>query len=1147
MFIFAVIMTLFFRILPFLLFTLPLNIRAQVTNGTYSEGSVLSSGKWFKLAVTADGIYRIDYARIKQLGLDNPSDPRIFGNNYGQLSFYNDDSGPDDLKELAIFLSNGNDDVFNEGDYLLFYGRGTDRWVFNQGSGEFDYKKHYYSDTAYYFITSGTGNGKRVTAAIVPDSPPGLYSSSSDALFIHETDAENLIKSGREWFQPVSYLKDTETDPEWKNIITTEPLKYSLKVLARSQSPTQFRLSSGGTILATVSVPGVNMASTTGTYAQSAAKDGEATPQSSGPKFSISFLNNGETSARGWIDYLRIEGRRTNSFDGHTTHFTDSRSVMPGTVAEFIAKSTVEGVSVWDVTDPFNARSVSYVRSGDEIRFRADADSLRTFVAFTGANAPIPLIIPDPVANQDLHSSGPADMVIVTHPVFKNYASGLAELHAENSGLTSLVVTPEQIYNEFSGGIPDIAAIRNFLRMKYIRQKGTSSPLRYLLLFGDGSFENKTPPPGNPNYVPTWQSQNSTVIVSSFASDDFYGLLEEGEGEDSGTEDLGIGRLPVSDTVQAGIILSKIAGYLDPVNTGNWKNTVTIIADDEDGNTHISDAEGLADLLTDSVAGVNIDKIYFDAFSQVTSATGQFYPGVSQAINDRINAGTLIFDYIGHGNENSLGHERVLTEENIEAWKNRERLPLFITATCEFSRFDDIDINTVTHTITERSSAGEKILFKSGGGGIALMSTTRLVYSAPNYQLNRSIFDVAFESDADGRSLRMGDIIRIAKNRSGSGTNKRNFVLLGDPAVRLAYPMQGKVITDSINNIPVSEALDTLKALSRITVTGHIEDASGNLLGDFNGTVVPIVYDKPSVVETLANDGGPKMEFKLQNNILFSGKTMANNGKFSFTFIVPRDIDYTYGAGKISYYATGQGREMNGDFSKIVAGGFSNISDSDTTGPEIKLFFNDTLFRDGGITDPGPRLYAIVADESGINTTGSGLGHDLVCWLDNDRNNFIVLNNFFEHDAGSSSRGRLFYRFSDITEGSHTLTMKAWDNYNNSTEEALLFLVETGDDFILKNLLNFPNPFHDETRISVEHNRPDDVLTIILRIYSLDGRLIRIIETISEAQGYRLDPVLWDGNDSGGAKAGRGIYPYSVTITAGSGETISISGKMIIY
>jgi hypothetical protein len=286
-------------------------------------------------------------------------------------------------------------------------------------------------------------------------------------------------------------------------------------------------------------------------------------------------------------------------------------------------------------------------------------------------------------------------MVIVAHPFFLNYAAKLASFHSENSSLVSLIVTPGQIYNEFSGGIPDINAIRNFLRMKYQKQNG-GHPLKYLLLFGDGSFENKTPPPGNPDFIPTWQSINSNIFISSFSSDDFYGLLEDGEGEDAGTEDIGIGRLPVSDTVQAGIIVSKIKGYLDPANQGDWKNNICIVADDEDGNTHISDAEGLAGLLADSIPWLNVDKIYFDAYKQTSTATGQFYPDVSNAINDRINSGTLIFNYIGHGNENSLGHERVLTEENIESWNNKARLPLFITATCEFSRFDDIDINIVT-------------------------------------------------------------------------------------------------------------------------------------------------------------------------------------------------------------------------------------------------------------------------------------------------------------------------------------------------------------------------------------------------------------------------------------------------------------------
>ena len=1011
-----------FQIVPLFLVFSSLYLQGQAAKDGYAAASVLSSGKWFKIALTVDGIYRIEFTKLKQLGLEDPANPRIFGNNAGQLSYFNDNSAPDDLKEIAIFTSTGNDGIFNEGDFLLFYGQGTHRWIFDKTSAEFDFKRHNYSDTAFYFITSGAA-GKKVSNTVQPATPPNSYSSASDALFIHEIESENLIQSGREWYQPMTYTRDLEIDPGFKDLITTEPMKFSVRLLARSPVASSFNLSSNGSLLQDIPVAAVNTASTTGTYAQAVKADGQALPPSGSPVFKVKFLNNGETSAKAWIDYLKIAARTSNTFNGLTTPYIDSKSAGPGTVTEFTIKSSVDGINIWDVTDPLNPTVVQYIKSGGEIRFKSATDSLRTFVAFITENVQTPVIATVPVPNQDLHSSSPADMVIVTHPLFIDYALKLAQLHKTNSGLTSLVVTPRQIYNEFSGGVPDIAAIRNFLRMKFLKQTGSSHPLKYLLLFGDGSYENKTPPPGNTDFIPTWQTQNSNIIISSFSSDDFYGLLEEGEGEDSGTEDIGIGRLPVSDTLQAGVVLSKITGYLDPSNRGGWKNNILLVADDEDGNTHMSDAEGLADILADSVPWANVGKIYFDAYNQVTTATGQFYPDVTKAINERINSGTLIFNYIGHGNESGLGHERVLTAENIDIWKNKTKLPLFITATCEFSRFDDVGINPVTREFTGKSSAGEKILLKPDGGAIALMSTTRLVYSAPNYLLNRNIFSIAFESDAEGKALRLGDIIRIAKNRSGSGTNKRNFALLGDPAVRLSYPWYGNIVTDSVNGVSITEPVDTLKALSTLTITGHIEDLQGNLMNDFNGEVLPVIYDKASLIETLANDGGQKMKFSIQNNILFSGRTMARKGKFSFTFLVPREIDYTYGNGKISYYATDSVRDFKGSFNRIIAGGFTNISGNDTTGPEIRLFLNDTLFRSGGTTDRNPRLLALISDNGGVNTTGWGLGHDLESWLDSDRSNHFLLNNYFENDYGTSLSGKVIYDFSDLpARNSHIIT-----------------------------------------------------------------------------------------------------------------------------
>jgi hypothetical protein len=1134
------------KILPLFLILIHNNLCAQGAKDSYTSSSVLSAGIWFKMAVTADGIYRIDYSRLKQLGLTNPANPQVFCNNTGQLSYYNDASKPDDLEEVSIFTVTGTDGIFNEGDYLLFYGQGTGRWKYNKTTGDYNFIRHNYSDTAFYFITSGVTQGKKIVTADVPSGLPDYFSSESDVLYIHEKEIENLIKSGREWYQPVSAMSGITINHGITDFLTTEKVKFQIQVLARASVPTVFRFYEGETVLKSIQVQEVNMLNYTGIYAEITDSIGSSFPQSSSPSYEIRFFNNGEQSAKGWVDFIKLEGRRRNTFSGITTRYFDSRSIFTGRTTEFSIFSQGVNPVVWDITDPFSIKEVEYSKVGDNIKFKASTDSLKTYIAFAADNALVPFIKPKPVLNQNLHGTGPADMIVVTHPLFKKYAEKLTEIHHANSGLISLVTTPEEIYNEFSGGVPDIVAIRNFVRMKYQKQTGTSHSLRYLLLFGDGSYENKTLPPKNPNFIPTYQSQNSNVVVSSFTSDDFFGLLEEGEGEAEGTEDIGIGRLPVSDTVQAGIMVSKITGYIDPLNTGEWKNVICITADDEDGNTHMSDAEGLAAILEDSVPAYNINKIYLDAFRQVTTVNGQTYPDVTEEINKKINTGCLIFNYVGHGNEIGLAHERVVRTGDINSWKNDTRLPLFITATCEFSRFDDVDLNIITREMTGKPSAGEMVLLNSNGGGIALMSTTRVVYSAPNYFLNKNIYDFAFDLDSTGEPLRLGDIMRLAKNKTGNGPNKRNFSLLGDPALRLAYPWHGRVVTDSINSVPVTGNIDSLKALSLVTVAGHIEDTGGTILNSFNGVVSPLVFDKATIIKTLANDGGQTFEFDLRNNILFSGKTMAFNGKFRFTFIVPRDINYSFGKGKISYYASNSNDDMNGSFSGIIVGGFASTSLVDNVGPDIRLFMNDTLFRNGGITDNNPRMVAILEDGGGINTTGSGIGHDITAYLDGDHNKSFVLNNYFENDFDNYKKGKVIYDLTDMSAGSHTLTLKVWDNYNNSSINSILFLVETGGKFILKNLLNFPNPFMNETKISAEHNRPDKEMEVMINIYDMSGRIIRILRFSELSTGYQLEPVIWDGNDEGGKRVGRGIYPYSVTIRTGNGEMARAAGRMII-
>jgi hypothetical protein len=1109
---------------------------------SWVKSSVLANGKWFRIAITKEGIYRIDYSRLKQLGLDNPSYPTIYTNNSGQLSYYNDGTAPDDLKQIAVWIS-GNGSKLADGDFLLFYAKGTGRWKYNQDTKQFSHVTHNYCDTAFYFLSSDTAPGKIPAVAEIPAGTVSYTTSESDAFFVYEKDQENLIKSGREWFQRINSLT---IDPEFSDLLISEGIRYRMRVAARSSIKSGFTLSDGAVNLRTIRTDPVNLFDFTGTYASIADSSGSAELHSASPVFTVGFDNYGQSGAYGWLDFLELNARRSNIFRTSPLYLSDIRSVEPGGITECSILSPADNMQLWDVTDPWNIQTVPFSQSGTDVTFRYRSDSLRIFAAFTPGQAIVPEIRSIQVENQDLHGSPPAEMIIITHPLFSNYATRLAELHADRDGMQSVVVTPQKIYNEFSGGTPDICAIRNFVRMKYLNQKGSDRPLRYLLLFGDGSYENRTPPPGNPCFIPTYQSPNSNIFTASFTSDDFYALLDEGEGESEGTEDVGTGRLTVSDTSQAGAVLNKIIRYLVPSSSGDWKNIVCLAADDEDGNIHMADAEGLESVLHDSVPFINTEKIYLDAFREQTSASGQSYPDVNKAISDEINSGCLIFNYIGHGNESGLAHERVVRTEDINSWKNLNRLPLFITATCEFSRFDDMDINIISGAMTGKTSAGEMVLLNTEGGGIALMSTTRLVYSAPNYALNRNILGCAFETDAKGQPLRLGDIIRIAKNRTGDGPNKRNFTLLGDPALQLAWPWHGRVITDSVNSRPVTDPTDTLSALSVINVSGHVESNTGSIASKFNGIVSPRVFDKRASIKTLANDGGEQMEYSEWKNTIFSGKTKAENGRFTFSFIVPHDIDYSFGTGRISYYAGENGNDMTGDFSNIIVGGFSGAPGADTTGPVIRLFMNDTLFRNGGITDAKPRLLALISDRNGINSSGVAIGHDLEGFTDDDRNAAFNLNDYFENDFDSYTSGRISYDAGPFTAGRHTITVMAWDNFNNSSEAVIAFNVEDAGKLILRNSLSYPNPFTRETRITAGHNRPDDYLDVTVNIYSSEGRKIRILREEVNASGYLLPPLIWDGTLDGGRRAGKGLYLYTITVKTIRGETAEISGKMII-
>jgi hypothetical protein len=497
--------------------------------------------------------------------------------------------------------------------------------------------------------------------------------------------------------------------------------------------------------------------------------------------------------------------------------------------------------------------------------------------------------------------------------------------------------------------------------------------------------------------------------------------------------------------------------------------------------------------------------------------------------------GALIMNYTGHGGANGLAHERVLRIDDVLSWENRDRLPLFMTATCEFSRFDE----------WEETSAGELVILNPDGGGIALLSTTRLVYSGPNHALNEAFYRYVFKKDENNRNYRLGDIIRLTKNSTSSGINKRNFTLLGDPGLELAYPRH-KVRVEAINGTPVSESVDTLKALGKVTISGLMEDEQGNALEDFNGIVYPTVFDKSSTITTLQNDPEPKMNFSLRNRVLYKGKASVTNGRFEFSFIVPKDISYHYGFGKLSFYADNGLEDANGSFHQVTIGGSADSAANDSQGPELEVFLNDENFVYGGMTDANPVLLAYVSDSNGINTLGNGIGHDLTAILDGNTNQTIVLNDFYESDTDSYKSGKILYTFKSLEAGPHNLKVKVWDVYNNSSEQTIEFIVNTGEDLVLDHVLNYPNPFTTHTQFFFEHNQPNADLDILVQVFTVSGKLVKTIDYQSPASGYRVGPIDWDGRDDYGSRIGRGVYIYRVKVRTSLGQSAEKFEKLVI-
>ncbi|MFT3932939.1 MAG: type IX secretion system sortase PorU [Chitinophagaceae bacterium] len=1114
---------------------------------TYQNSSVLANGNWYKISVGSAGIYKVDIGLLNKLGINtsniSSTSIRLFGNGGGMLPEACNGLKTDDLVENAIQMIDGGDGIFNGNDYFLFYAPGPDIWLKDSANQRFRHQKNLYSNSSFYYITIG-GNGARLQDQVAPGSANTTVSSFSERYF-HELDTINLLNGSKDWYGE-EFSTSVGTTRSFNlpvtNINIGQPATLVSNCIARSvNGSSRFSASINGLSALQQDIAAVGN-SNLDLFARSNQSVATFNPAST-LSMQYSFTPGG-SGAQGWLDWFEVFYRKNLVFNNsEQLPFRDWKSVAAGNIARYTIQNAA-AAQVWDITNSIIPIRMGGTVSGNDLSFVNEASSLHEYIAFSPAAALMP-VASGKVANQDLHNSQSTDLIIVSYPPLLQQAQRIAAFHQQKDNLKTVTVTTDQVFNEFSSGTPDPTAIRDFVKMYYDKagQDSTKRP-KYLLLLGDASYDYKDRIKNNTNYVPAYENTQSLNPLSSYTSDDFFGFLDDNEDINAtgitNLLDIGIGRIPAQTSADAKDYADKLLAYTDTSSLGAWRNQQTFIADDQDNNLHLNDAEAITAAAAASNPLFVQQKIYLDAYTQTSTTAGSRYPAVNQAINDKVQQGTLIMNYNGHGSSSRLAEEVILEKDMVDTWSNGNRLPLFITATCDFAPYDNPAV----------SSLGENILLREKTGGIALMTTTRLVFAYSNRIMNTNYLKAALQPKADGSYPSLGEAVKMAKNityqTQSDATNNRKFTLLGDPALTLAFPKY-RVQTETINDSLITAVPDTLKALQQYKVGGSIRDGSGQLLTNFNGSVDITVTDKPDTITTLANDADSYQQaFQVTGASLFKGKAKVVNGKFSFSFIVPQDINYQLGSGRISYYANNGLQDANGSFNGFFVGGSQGIS-SDSKGPTVNAYLNDESFKDDAVVNPTPLLLLKLTDASGINIAGTGIGHNMTAVIDSDATKIYVLNSFFEADLDSYQTGTVKFQLPEIAEGSHTITIKVWDVANNSTQVILHFRVQkTG--LRVYNLINYPNPFVGHTNFRFDHNRPNNYLDVSINIFTPFGKLVKTIRTTINTNGNRSSDISWDGTGENGVMLAPGVYVYRVMAKSQKdGDTAFCAGKLVLF
>ena len=1108
------------------------------------QHSVLKNGQWYRFAIDTTGVYKLNKGFFESLGINtgslNPKTVKIYGHGGRSLPLQNSQTVSFDMIQNAVKFVGENDGVFDSEDYLLFYAIGPKGYNSDNNS-----HINPYSDEAYYYVNISAGNGLRMEASASPTAEPDVnFTTFHDYKFI-ESDEYNVGQMGRRWFGHRFYFENARSFQfEFPNLVTSSPLRLSVYGVATAESSTSLEVKANGTTIDNLSFTGIE-------YGILATQDGFSSNfNSTSPVVTIdlNYNNQGNPSASAYLDYISIEAERELIGDGSQFQFKHNDMSMMNGVGQFNLDSASSIGEIWNITDPYNPSYYTNTDLNATFSFKTALGSQKIFQAVSISDYYSPRLISNrSVTNQDLKgtifldSQGQfkdVDYLIITPKFLESQAERLAYINENQNNLTVKVVTLESIYQEFSSGMQDISGVRNFVKYVYDNASMDSKRLKYVCLFGDASFDYKNRISNNTNIAPSWLSLNSFSLTNSFISDDFYGMMDDNEGGmlNSDKLDIAIGRILAETPQRAREMVDKIESYYSSEAYGSWRNNYLLISDDVD---KLSDrllqqtTDQIAEEVKQSKPFLNVQKIHADAFTQETSAGGSRYPQVNKAIFDALEVGAVAVNYFGHGGEDGLALERIFDKINAQELNNPNKLNCFVTVTCEYTKFDN----------PLRKTAGEYLYWNTEGGAISLITTTRQIFISVGIQFSTTLGQYLFDYN-NTQNISIAEALRLTKTDPAvtNNTQRRLVFFIGDPALKLPLA-DPDIVTTKINNEPISNPNVILQALSPAKIEGYVADQNGSILDNYNGTITATIYDKDIQRSTLGNDGTTLdnqliiLDYNALGEVIFRGQATVENGLFEINFIVPRDITVPVGNGKISLYSKTENplSDQRGYNFDITIGGVNTNAPEDNKGPDIQLFMNDESFVSGGITNENPALIAKLFDENGINTA-SGVGHDIVATLDGDETKPFILNDYYVADINTYKSGQLSYPFRDLSPGLHTLTLKAWDVYNNSSTKDIQFIVfDQNQSLELTNVLNYPNPFINYTEFWFNHNS-SGVLDVSIQIFTISGKLIKTINTQTNNNGISSvsRDITWDGTDDFGQKIGKGVYIYKLNVKSTS-------------